>query len=377
MNQSSFAHLHSHTEFSLLDGSNHIRDYLDRVKELGMESAAITDHGIMYGVVDFYKYAKEIGIHPVIGCEVYVAPQDRKNRQSSERYYHLVLLAENNTSYQNLCRLVSEGFTSGFYYRPMVDFELLSAYHEGLIALSGCLAGEIPRLLTRGNYREACRTASKYRDLFGKDHFYLKLQDHGIPEQKEANKQIVLMAKELDIPLVATNDVHYTRKEDAGAHDVLLCIQTKKLVSDKDRMRYEDGQYYVKSPNEMQALFPELPEALENTGKIARRCQVEFQFNDYHLPKFTAPEGLSSWDYLNRLCTEGLKKRYPSSYETHKEQLSYELYTIKDMGFIDYFLIVWDFIHYAKENGIPVGPGADRPREALCHTVLASRRSTP
>ena len=377
MDQSSFAHLHSHTEFSLLDGSNRIRDYLDRVKELGMESAAITDHGVMYGVVDFYKYAKEIGIHPVIGCEVYVAPQGRKDRQSSERYYHLVLLAENNTGYQNLCRLVSEGFTSGFYYRPRVDFELLSAYHEGLIALSGCLAGEIPRLLTQGNYREACRTASKYRDLFGKDHFYLELQDHGIPEQKETNKQIVLMGKELDIPLVATNDVHYTRKEDAGAHDVLLCIQTKKLVSDKDRMRYEGGQYYVKSPDEMQALFPELPEALENTGKIARRCQVEFRFNDYHLPKFTAPEGLRSWDYLVGLCTEGLKKRYPSSYEAHKEQLSYELCTIKDMGFIDYFLIVWDFIHYAKENGIPVGPGRGSAAGSLVSYCLGITEIDP
>lgn len=377
MNQSSFAHLHSHTEFSLLDGSNRIRDYLDRVKELGMESAAITDHGVMYGVVDFYKYAKEIGIHPVIGCEVYVAPQGRKDRQSSERYYHLVLLAENNTGYKNLCRLVSEGFTSGFYYRPRVDFELLSAYHEGLIALSGCLAGEIPRLLTRGNYREACSTASKYRDLFGKDRFYLELQDHGIPEQKEVNAQIVRMGKELGIPFVATNDVHYTRKEDAGAHDVLLCIQTKKLVSDKDRMRYEGGQYYVKSPNEMQALFPELPEALENTGVIARRCQVEFQFNDYHLPKFTAPEGLSSWDYLNRLCTEGLKNRYPSSYETHKEQLSYELHTIKDMGFIDYFLIVWDFIHYAKENGIPVGPGRGSAAGSLVSYCLGITEIDP
>ncbi len=377
MNQSTFAHLHSHTEFSLLDGSNRIRNYLDRVKELGMESAAITDHGVMYGVVDFYKYAKDIGIHPVIGCEVYVAPQGRADKQSSDRYYHLVLLAENNTGYQNLCRLVSDGFTSGFYYRPRVDYELLSTYHEGLIALSGCLAGEIPRLLLQGNYREACSTASKYRDLFGADHFYLELQDHGIPEQKEVNAQIIRMGKELGIPLVATNDIHYTKKEDAGAHDVLLCIQTKKLVCDENRMRYEEGQYYVKAPDEMQALFPELPEALENTGKIARRCQVEFQFNDYHLPEFTAPEGLSSWDYLNRLCSEGLKNRYPSSHEAHTEQLSYELHTIKDMGFIDYFLIVWDFIHYAKENGIPVGPGRGSAAGSLVSYCLGITEIDP
>lgn len=357
MNKSAFAHLHSHTEFSLLDGSNRIRDYLDRVKELGMESAAITDHGVMYGVVDFYKYAKEIGIHPVIGCEVYVAPKGMAEKSSSERYHHLVLLAENNTGYQNLCRLVSEGFKRGFYYRPRVDFALLSSCHEGLIALSGCLAGEIPKLLVQGNYKGACHAALKYLRVFGADHYYLELQEHGIPEQKEVNRLLIQMGRELGIPLVATNDVHYTKKEDADAHDILLCIQTKKLADDKDRMRYEGGQYYVKSPGEMQALFAEVPEALENTEKIAKRCQVEFTFNDYHLPRFTPPDGLSSWDYLNKLCEEGLKEKYPAPYEKQEKQLAYELGTIKDMGFIDYFLIVWDFIHYAKKNGIPVGPG--------------------
>lgn len=294
MKQSIFAHLHSHTEYSLLDGSNRIRDFLDRVKELGMESAAITDHGVMYGVVDFYKYAKEIGIHPVIGCEVYVAPQGMADRSSAQRYHHLVLLAENNTGYKNLCRLVSEGFKAGFYYRPRIDFELLCKYREGLILLSGCLAGEIPRMLAQGNYKGACGIATKYLHVFGADHYYLELQDHGIPAQKDVNRQLIRMGRELGISLVATNDVHYTRKEDADAHDVLLCIQTKKLVNDKDRMRYEGGQYYVKSPDEMRALFPEIPEALENTGRIAARCQVEFTFNDYHLPHFTPPEGLSS-----------------------------------------------------------------------------------
>ncbi len=377
MKQPLFAHLHSHTEYSLLDGSNRIRDYLDRVKELGMESAAITDHGVMYGVVDFYKYAKEIGIHPVIGCEVYVAPQGMADRSSAQRYHHLVLLAENNTGYRNLCKLVSEGFKTGFYYRPRIDFELLCRYREGLIVLSGCLAGEIPRMLAQGNYKGACGIAAKYLQAFGADHYYLELQDHGIPEQKDVNRQLIRIGRELGISLVATNDIHYTRKEDAEAHDVLLCIQTKKLVNDKDRMRYEGGQYYVKSPDEMQALFPEIPEALENTGKIAARCQVEFTFNDYHLPRFTPPEGLSSWEYLNKICEDGLKERYPSPYERQKKQLAYELGTIKDMGFIDYFLIVWDFIHYAKEKGIPVGPGRGSAAGSLVSYCLGITEIDP
>ena len=377
MNQSSFAHLHSHTEFSLLDGSNRIRDYLDRVKELEMESAAITDHGVMYGVVDCSKYAKEIGIHPVIGCEVYVAPRGMTDKSSADRYHHLVLLAENNTGYKNLCRLVSEGFKTGFYYRPRIDFELLSLYSEGLIALSGCLAGEIPKLLAQGNYKAACCAASKYAELLGTDHYYLELQDHGIPEQKDVNRQLIRMGKELGIPLVVTNDVHYTRKEDAEAHDVLLCIQTKKLVSDQNRMRYEGGQYYVKSAEEMQALFPEEQEALENTGRIAKRCQVDFTFNDYHLPKFTPPDGLSSWEYLNRLCESGMREKYNAPYEKQQKQLAYELNTIKDMGFIDYFLIVWDFIHYAKSNGIPVGPGRGSAAGSLVSYCLGITEIDP
>lgn len=358
MNQISFSHLHSHTEFSLLDGSNRIKDYLDYVKELGMTSAAITDHGVMYGAIEFYKYAKSIGIHPVLGCEVYVAPGDMEEKSGqTQRYFHLVLLAENNVGYQNLLKIVSLGFTNGFYYRPRIDFKTLEQYHEGLIALSACLAGEVSKKLLKGSYRAACETAIRYKHLFGSDHYYLELQDHGLPEQKKVNEQLVKMSQELSIPLVATNDVHYTKKEDAAAHDVLLCIQTKKKLTDSDRLRYEGGQYYVKSPEEMQALFPKYTEALQNTYKIAERCQVELTFNDYHLPEFTAPDGLSSWDYLNKLCKDGLKKRYPDHYEEHKPQLIYELNTIKEMGFIDYFLIVWDFINYAKSHGIPVGPG--------------------
>lgn len=358
MNQISFCHLHSHTEFSLLDGSNRIKDYLDYVKELGMTSAAITDHGVMYGVIEFYKYAKSIGIHPILGCEVYVAPGNMEEKSGqTQRYFHLVLLAENNVGYQNLLKIVSLGFTNGFYYRPRVDFKTLEQHHEGLIALSACLAGEVSKKLLKGSYRAACETAIRYKQLFGSDHYYLELQDHGLPEQKKVNEQLIKMSQELNIPLVATNDVHYTKQEDAAAHDVLLCIQTKKKLTDSDRLRYEGEQYYVKSPEEMQALFPKYTEALQNTYKIAERCQVELTFNDYHLPEFTAPDGLSSWDYLNKLCKDGLKKRYPDHYEEHKPQLIYELNTIKEMGFIDYFLIVWDFINYAKSHGISVGPG--------------------
>lgn len=356
MNQIPFAHLHSHTPYSLLDGSNKIPEYIKRVKELGMKSAAITDHGVMYGVVEFYKCAKEAGVHPVIGCEVYVA-QDSMTNKNDRSYYHLVLLAENNEGYQNLIKLVSLGHTDGFYYRPRIDFKALSDHHKGLIALSGCLAGEVPKKLSQGNYKGACETALRYQSLFGSDNYFLELQDHGITEQKTVNQELIRMHKELGIPLVATNDVHYTRQEDAEAHDVLLCIQTKKLLTDKDRLRYEGNQYYVKSPEEMYRLFPEIPEALENTEKIASRCQVEFTFNHYHLPKFEPPKGYDSWGYLNKLCMDGLMERYPDCYKDHEDSLAYELNTIKEMGFIDYFLITWDFINFAKENGIPVGPG--------------------
>lgn len=358
MDNSSFVHLHAHTEYSLLDSSNRIRDYLDRVKELGMTSAAITDHGAMYGVVDFYKYAKSIGIHPVIGCEVYVSAtrmQEKSGRNG--QYYHLVLLAENNLGYRNLVKIISTGFIEGFYYRPRVDFGVLEKYHEGIIALSACLGGEIPKKLLRGSYREAFETASKYLALFGREHYYLELQDHGIPEQKKVNEQLVRIGAELGIPLVATNDVHYTRKEDAESHDLLLCIQTQKKLEDENRLRYEGEEYYVKSPSEMERLFSGYEGALANTADIAARCQVEFVFHDYHLPHFTPPDGLTSQDYFLRLCEEGLVKRYPQTHKRHRVQLNYEIDTIRKMGFIDYFLITWDFIHFAKENGIPVGPG--------------------
>ena len=355
-----FAHLHVHTEFSLLDGSNKIKEYVRYVKELGMDSAAITDHGVMYGVVDFYKAAKEAGINPVIGCEVYVAPHSRFDREltgGEDRYYHLVLLAENNTGYANLVKIVSKGFTEGYYYRPRVDLEVLEQYHEGLIALSACLAGEVPRYIQKGLVDEAKKAALKYQNIFGKDNYFLELQDHGIPAQQSVNSVLLRMSKELDIPLVATNDVHYTYAQDAQPHDVLLCLQTGKKVADEDRMRYEGGQYYVTSEEEMKGLFPYAWEAVENTQRIADRCHVEIEFGNYKVPRYDAPEGYDSWSYLNKLCQDGMKERYPEDDGTLQERLHYELDTIKNMGFVDYFLIVWDYINFCRENGIAVGPG--------------------
>ena len=355
-----FAHLHVHTEFSLLDGSNKIKEYVRYVKELGMDSAAITDHGVMYGAVDFYKAAKEAGINPIIGCEVYVAPHSRFDREltgGEDRYYHLVLLAENNTGYANLVKIVSKGFTEGYYYRPRVDIELLEQYHEGLIALSACLAGEVPRYIQKGLVDEAKKVALRYQEIFGKDNYFLELQDHGIPAQQSVNSVLLRMSKELDIPLVATNDVHYTYAEDAQPHDVLLCLQTGKKVADEDRLRYEGGQYYVKSEEEMKGLFPYAWEAVENTQRIADRCHVEIEFGHYKVPHYDAPEGYDSWSYLNKLCQDGMKERYPEDDGTLQERLHYELDTIKNMGFVDYFLIVWDYINFCRENGIAVGPG--------------------
>ncbi len=355
-----FAHLHVHTEFSLLDGSNKIKEYVRYVKELGMDSAAITDHGVMYGVVDFYKAAKEAGINPIIGCEVYVAPHSRFDREltgGEDRYYHLVLLAENNTGYANLVKIVSKGFTEGYYYRPRVDMEVLEQYHEGIIALSACLAGEVPRYIQKGLVDEAKKAALRYQTIFGKDNYFLELQDHGIPAQQSVNSVLLRMSKELDIPLVATNDVHYTYAEDAQPHDVLLCLQTGKKVADEDRMRYEGGQYYVKSEEEMKGLFPYAWEAVENTQRIADRCHVEIEFGHYKVPHYDAPQGYDSWTYLNKLCQDGMKERYPDDDGTLQERLSYELDTIKNMGFVDYFLIVWDYINFCRENGIAVGPG--------------------
>ena len=355
-----FAHLHVHTEYSLLDGSNKIKEYVKRVKELGMNSAAITDHGVMYGVIDFYRAAKEAGINPVIGCEVYVAPNSRFDKETmggEERYHHLVLLAENNTGYANLVKIVSKGFTEGYYYRPRVDFEVLEKYHEGIIALSACLAGEVPRLIQKGMIAEAKECALKYRNCFGEGNYFLELQDHGIPDQKTVNSALLAMSRELNIPLVATNDVHYTYDDDVLPHDILLCIQTAKKLSDEDRMRYDGGQYYVKSEEEMRMLFPYALEALENTQKIADRCHVEIEFGVTKLPHFEVPAGYDSWSYLNELCSRGLEERYPDDDGTLRERLDYELSTIRQMGYVDYFLIVWDFINYAREHDIPVGPG--------------------
>ena len=394
-----FAHLHVHTEYSLLDGSNKIKEYVKRVKELGMDSAAITDHGVMYGVIDFYRAAKAEGIKPIIGCEVYVAPNSRFDKEltgGDDRYYHLVLLAENNTGYANLMKIVSKGFTEGYYYKPRVDMEVLNRYHEGIIALSACLAGEVSRYIQKGLYEEAKKAALKYQNCFGKENYFLELQDHGMPEQATVNQALLRMSRELEIPLVATNDVHYTYAEDEKSHDILLCIQTGKRLSDENRMRYEGGQYFVKSEEEMKGLFPYAWEAVENTQRIADRCNVEIEFGVTKLPHFEVPEGFTSETYLYKLCYDGLKERYGQKNDgfqvgdysqqnenlmtgaqkqtvqqqedymnqpagdtgqTLKERLEYELGVIKRMGYVDYFLIVWDFINYARQNGIPVGPG--------------------
>lgn len=387
----SFTHLHVHTEYSLLDGSSKIKEITKRAAELGMDSLAITDHGVMYGVIDFYKAAKEAGIKPVLGCEVYVAPGSRFDKEAGtgeDKYNHLVLLAENNTGYQNLMKIVSRGFTEGFYYKPRVDKELLREFHEGIIATSACLAGEVQRYLARGMYEEAKRVAFYYQDIFGKDNFFLELQDHGIAEQHYVNPQLLRMSEETGIELICTNDVHYTYADDADAHDILLCIQTGKKVTDENRMRYTGGQYYLKSPEEMAELFKYAPQALANTEKIAKRCNVEIEFGVTKLPRFAVPEGFTSWTYLNYLCYEGLKKRYPQqaadisveefvrlakeeSVEDRKDvvikiaedtnnifqRLAYELSVIYSMGYVDYFLIVWDYINFAKRHDIPVGPG--------------------
>ena len=356
----SFAHLHVHTEYSLLDGSNKIKEYVARVKELGMNSAAITDHGVMYGVIDFYREARKQGINPILGCEVYVAPNSRFDREvtgGDDRYYHLVLLAENNEGYENLTKIVSKGFVEGYYYKPRVDKELLRTYHKGIIALSACLAGEVPRYLTKGMYEEAKDRALEYQEIFGKGNYFLELQDHGIPDQQLVNQQLMKLSQETGIELVATNDVHYTYADDAKAHDILLCIQTGKKLADENRMRYEGGQYYVKSEEEMAALFPYARQALENTQKIADRCSVEIEFGVTKLPKYDVPEGYTSWEYLQKLCYEGLDQRYRTPSQELKDRLAYELDTSRHMGYVDYFLIVWDFIKYAKDHGIAVGPG--------------------
>lgn len=375
-----FAHLHTHTEYSLLDGSNKIRDYVSRVKELGMDSAAITDHGVMYGVVDFYEECRCQGIRPVLGCEVYVAPGSRFDRETTggeDRYYHLILLAENNTGYANLVKIVSAGFKEGFYYRPRVDKEVLRQYHEGLICTSACLAGEVARLLVRGFYEEAKEAALTYQEIFGKGNFFLEMQDHGLEDQKLVNQMLLRMSGETGIPLVATNDCHYTSVEDVDAHDILLCIQTGKKLSDENRMRYEGGQYYVKSPEEMEALFPYALEALENTWKIAERCDVTIEFGQYKLPRFDVPDGKTAWEYLQELCWKGLSERYDPVSEEARERMASELNIIHSMGFVDYFLIVWDYVRYAKSVKIAVGPGRGSAAGSIVSYALGITQLDP
>ena len=357
----SFAHLHVHTEYSLLDGSNKIKECISRVKELGMNSIAITDHGVMFGVIDFYRAAKAAGINPVLGCEVYVAPGSRFDKEAvgngDDRYYHLVLLAENQEGYQNLMKIVSIGFTEGYYYKPRVDMDVLKKYSKGIIALSACLAGEVQRNIARGMYSEGKAAALRYQEVFGEGNFFLELQDHGLPEQKLVNQSLLRMSQETGIELVATNDVHYTYAEDEKPHDMLLCIQTGKKLADENRLRYEGGQYYIKSEEEMRRLFPYALQALENTQRIADRCHVEIEFGVTKLPKYDVPEGYTSWEYLNKLCRDGLEKRYEPVTKELEERLTYELSVIRSMGYVDYFLIVWDFIKYARDHGISVGPG--------------------
>ena len=360
----SFTHLHLHTGFSLLDGSSKISELVKRVKELGMDACAITDHGVMYGVIEFYKACKAEGIKPIIGCEVYVAPGSRFEKgveKSAKRYNHLILLAENDIGHKNLMKIVSRGFTEGFYYKPRVDYELLQEYHEGIIASSACLAGIVPTKLREGDYEGAKVEALRLRDIFGENNFFLELQDHGLPEQKFANQGLMRISVETGIPLIATNDCHYLYKEDAEAHDVLICIQTQKIVTDDDRMKYEGGQFYVKSPEEMKEIFHYIPEAIENTEKIAERCNVEIEFGKYHLPEYPVPEGYTALSYLNKLCEDGFKARYEGIVGDEENELrarlKYEIDTISNMGFVDYFLIVWDYINFAKEHNIAVGPG--------------------
>ncbi len=355
-----FVHLHVHSEFSLLDGANRIKDIPARAKELGMKSIAITDHGVMYGVIDFYKACKKEGIKPIIGCEVYVAPRSRfdKEGQIDKEYSHLILLAKDNQGYKNLSKLVSIGFVDGYYYKPRIDLEVLEKYHEGLIALSACLAGSVNQAILAGNMEKAISTAKWFKDVFKED-YYLELQNNGIREQVLANQKLVEISKKLDIPLVATNDAHYLKKGDAYNHEVLLCIQTGKKISDEDRMRFDTDELYIKSPEEMADYFSNIPEAIENTVKIADKCNVEFEFGHTILPNYDVPkEYATHFDYLKKLCDDGIKKRYGDNPSKEiLDRTEYELSVINKMGYVDYFLIVWDFIHYAKQNGIPVGPG--------------------
>ncbi len=354
-----FAHLHTHTAYSLLDGEGTIKKILDRAKELGQTSMAITDHGSMFGVIDFYEYAKSIGIKPVLGCEVYVAARGRydKVHELDSSSSHLILLAKNNTGYKNLMNIVSIGYVEGFYYRPRIDMEVLRENSEGIIALSACMIGVLSKKILNNNYEEAKKSALEFIDIFGKENYFIEIQDHGIYEQKKLNRELIKLAKELDLGLVATNDIHYVKREDAEYQDVLMCIQMGKTVNDEDRMKMSTNEMFVKSEAEMQELFSYIPEAIENTQRIADMCQVDIEFGKLHLPKFDLPEGYTSYEYLTELCEKGLKKRYTNPSSELCERLNYELSTIEKMGYVDYFLIVWDFIRFARENGIMVGPG--------------------
>ena len=355
----SFVHLHVHTEYSLLDGACRIDRMMERVKELGQDAIAITDHGVMYGCIDFYKAAKAAGIKPIIGCEVYMA-----RRRMSDRIhgvdndpYHLVLLCKDRRGYENLCYMVSEAFLHGFYGKPRIDLDLLREHHEGLIALSACLAGAIPQYLMEESYDSAKEYALKMAQIMGEGNFYLELQDHGIPEQRAVNQGIHRIARETGLPLVVTNDAHYLRREDAKMQDVLLCIQTGKTVDDENRMKFPSDDFYLKSEEELRALFPGCEEAFANTAQIAEKCNLDFVFHEYHLPSFPVPAGYTNEEYFRKLCYEGFQERYPEAPEEYKQRLEYEIGVISRMGYVNYYLIVWDFIHYAKQSGIPVGPG--------------------
>lgn len=358
--EKNFTHLHVHTEYSLLDGFSRIKTLVKRAKELGMKSIAITDHGCMFGAIDFYKAAKDVGIKPIIGCEVYTAPRKLTDKDPNydKHQGHLVLLAKDMTGYKNLIKIVSKSYVDGFYYKPRTDMEELKNHSEGLIALSACLAGDVPRAIMNGNYDKARKLAIEYREIFGNGNYYLEIQDHGIPEQKQVNTEIVKLSRELNIPLVATNDIHYVNKEDAKIQDILMCLQMQKTIDDTNRMKFPSDEFYLKSREEMEELFPELEEALDNTNEIAERCNVEFEFNKYHLPRYDVPEGYTTGEYLRKLCKNGLEERYGEDCpEEYKERLNYELNTIENMGYVEYFLIVWDFINFAKQNNIMVGPG--------------------
>ena len=355
-----FVHLHVHSEFSLLDGANRIKDLPKRAKEMGMDAIALTDHGVMYGAIDFYKACKKEGVKPIIGCEVYVAPRTRFDKEPNidNKYYHLILLAKNNEGYKNLSKLVSMGFTDGYYYKPRIDLEILEKYHENLICCSACIGGQVSTAILEDNMEEAKRVALWHKDLFGDD-YYLELQTNTLPNQTLVNQKLVQLSRELDIPLVATSDAHYSRKEDAYNHEILLCIQTGKRMSDVDRMRFETDDFYLKSPEEVRDFFPNFPEVMENTVKIAEKCNVDFEFGHTILPNYDVPEGFEThFDYFKKICDDGIKERYGENPSDEIiDRVNYEIGVIQKMGYVDYFLIVWDFIHYAKQNGISVGPG--------------------